>query len=234
MKPTILFLSCEHAVETVPPVYRHLFHQHESILQTHRAIDFGALEVATHLSQTFACEFVQATVSRLLIDCNRSLTNASCFSEFTEQLPPAEKQQLIDQYYLPYRNHCEALLKAHIELGHQVLHLSIHSFTPVFKGITRNAGIGLLYDPKRHGEKEVARQWHGLLSQETPTYRVRMNYPYSGSSDGFTTALRKQYTEHEYLGIEVEMNQAIVKDREALQPMANTLSRSLKELLLLL
>ena len=235
MKPTVLFISCEHAVNTIPSAYQHLFHQHQSILETHRGIDFGALETATHLSEVFACDFNKATVSRLLIDCNRSLTSTNCFSEFTKHLPQIEKQKIIDQYYLPYRNRCESLIKTHIQQGNQVLHLSIHSFTPVFKGVTRNAGIGLLYDPKRHGEKEVTREWHSLLSHEKPTYRVRMNYPYSGTSDGFTSALRKKYTEHEYLGIEVEMNQALVmKGKEALDMMSHALSRSLKELLLLL
>lgn len=234
MKPTILFISCEHAVNHVPEAYLKLFHKHESVLQTHRGIDFGALEIATYLSRTLGSEFTAATVTRLLIDCNRSVSNASCFSEFTQQLSLAEKQQLIDHYYLPYRNQCERLIKAHIDRGHQVFHLSSHSFTPTFNGVTRNAGICLLYDPKRHGEKEVARQWHGLLAQQTPSYRVRMNYPYRGSSDGFTSALRKKYSEKEYLGLELEINQTLVKDEKSLHVVAKALFQSLKELLLLL
>ncbi len=234
MKPTVLFLSCEHAVNHVPSPYLRLFQQHEALLETHRAIDFGALDIALSLSQTFSCELVTASVSRLLIDCNRSLTSPNCFSELTIDLATVEKQKLIDLYYLPYRTRCEALIKNHIERGHQVLHLSVHSFTPVFKNITRNACVGLLYDPKRHGEKEVARLWHGLLSHETPPYRVRMNYPYRGTSDGFTSALRKQYSQKDYLGMELEINQALVKNKESIDTMADFLSRSIKELLLLL
>ena len=234
MNSTILFLSCEHAVNTVPEAYRHLFHQHEAVLETHRAIDFGALEMATALSQAFACDFVQATVSRLIIDCNRSLTHKSCFSEFTQALPLIEKQKIITQFYLPHREQCENLIKNYIDGGNQVLHLSIHSFTPVFNGITRNAGIGLLYDPKRHGEKEVAREWLGLLNEKTPAFRVRLNYPYQGSSDGFTSALRKNYSEKDYLGIEVEVNQMITRDKELLASVIDVLSQSLKELMQLL
>ena len=234
MKPTKLFLSCEHAVDIIPPAYKHLFHANESVLQTHRAIDFGALEIATHLKQAFACECPTATVSRILIDCNRSINNKSCFSEFTTPLSDVEKQQLIDEYYLPYRHRCEALINDHINHGHQVLHLSIHSFTPVFNGIKRNAGIGLLYDPRRHGEKEVARELGGLLSHEKPAYRVRMNYPYKGASDGFTTALRKKHPESDYIGIEVETNQALAKNKETREPVALMLEHSIRELLLLL
>ncbi len=233
-KPIALLISCEHAVNTVPAAYRKLFEGHEQVLQTHRGIDLGALEIASHLNQIFACGYTQATVSRLLIDCNRSLAHAHCFSEFTKNLPVAEKQKLIDQYYLPFRQQTENLIKAQVESGAQVLHLSIHSFTPELNGITRNAGIGLLYDHARHGEKEVARIWGSLLIQQTPAYRVRMNYPYHGNTDGFTTALRKIYTEHDYLGIEVESNQALLELPESRNEVANVLSASLQELLQLL
>lgn len=234
MKPTIVVISCEHAVNTVPPAYLHLFNKHEALFQTHRAIDFGALEIALHLSKTLNCEHSTATVTRLLIDCNRSLNNAHCFSEFTQDLPPNVKQKIIDQYYLPYRNQTESLIQKHIDKGHQVLHISSHSFTPIFNGETRNAGICLLYDPTRHGEREVAREWRGLLSQQTPTYRIRMNYPYRGTSDGFTSALRKKHPEKNYLGLELEINQTLVEEKASLQTVATVLSDSLAELLQLL
>jgi hypothetical protein len=37
--------------------------------------------------------------------------------------------------------------------------------------------------------------------------KVRKNYPYKGISDGLTTSLRKQYTQKNYCGIEIEINQ---------------------------
>lgn len=128
----------------------------------------------------------------------------------------------------------EDLIKGHIEGGAQVLHLSIRSFPLELNGVKRNAGIGLLYDHTRHGEREVARIWRGLLLQQTPTYRVRMNYPYHGHSDGLPHALRKQYTEHDYLGLEIECNQALLETCESRDELAQVLSSSLQELLLVL
>ena len=235
MKTTVLCISCEHAVNTVPPAYAPLFHPQEAVLETHRAVDFGAQDVAHHLKHSLPCGFfIEAQITRLLIDCNRSLDNPHCFSEFTKSLPIAEKQPLIDHYYLPYRQQMEEWINAQIEDGNQVLHLSVHSFTPTLNGAVRNAGVGLLYDPLRHGEKEVARLWHGILLQQIPTYRIRMNYPYRGSSNGFTQALRKQHNEKDYLGFELEMNQTLVKDKESLNELAQALSRSIEELLQLL
>ena len=234
MKTTVLFISCEHAVNTIPKEYAHLFDAQKSVLETHRAIDFGAQEVAHHLHQSYSSGFIEAKISRLLIDCNRSIDHPHCFSEFSKPLSDSEKQTLIDKYYLPYRQQAAEWMQTQMDAGNQVLHLSVHSFTPTLNGAVRNAGIGLLYDPLRHGEKEVARLWHGTLLQQIPTYRIRMNYPYRGSSNGFTQALRKQYNEKSYLGFELEMNQTLVKDKESLLELAEALSRSIEELLQLL
>ena len=123
-KPIALLLSCEHAVNTVPDKYIDLFNGQENVLHTHRGIDFGALDIATHLHETFRCDFTQARVSRLLIDCNRSLGHAHCFSEFTKHLSSKDKQDLINEYYLPFRQQTEQLIQSHIEQGFQILHQS--------------------------------------------------------------------------------------------------------------
>ena len=41
-----------------------------------------------------------------------------------------------------------------------------------------------------------------------------MNYPDQGTSDGFTTALREQFSTEQYSGIEVETNQRLLKHHE--------------------
>jgi predicted N-formylglutamate amidohydrolase len=234
MKPITLLVSCEHAVNRIPQDYQPLFHTQESIQKTHWAMDFGALEIAQHISKTFNVALVTASVSRLLIDCNRSLHHKTCFSEFTRHQNPEQKKWLIDHYYTPYRNQVETLIQQHIDQGYQVFHISSHSFVPVLNGVTRNAGIGLLYDPRRHGEKEVAREWAKLLLQQTPTYRVRMNYPYSGQSDGFTTSLRKRHPEQDYLGFELEVNQALLESNSSILQVSQVITSSLGDLLQLL
>lgn len=207
-------MSCEHAVNTIPSAYQHLFHQQEAILNTHRGVDLGTLDIARDLSKTLHCPLVEANVSRLMIDCNRSLTHSRCFSEFTKGLPQSEKQHIIDQYYQPFRQKTEALVHNNIQQGFQVIHLSIHSFTPILNHHVRNADIGFLYDPRRLGEKKLATQWRKRILEESPTYRIRMNYPYRGISDCLVSTLRKKYPEQDYLGFEIEINQAIVFDKK--------------------
>jgi len=92
--------------------------------------------------------------------------------------------------------------------GREVLHLSVHSFTPVLNGKARTAELGLLFDPSRTPEAEFCQEWQRQFRETHPDWRVRRNYPYRGTDDGLTTALRKRFLPETYLGIELEVTQA--------------------------
>lgn len=79
MKNIALLISCEHAVNTVPYEYQTLFEPHKDILESHRGIDFGALEIAQSIHKNNPCSLFQATCTRLLVDCNRSINHPHCF-----------------------------------------------------------------------------------------------------------------------------------------------------------
>lgn len=230
MKKLALVLTCEHAVNTIPQAFSALFAPYENLLHSHRGIDFGAAEIALALQQTLGCELVVTSVSRLLIDCNRSLSHSQCFSEIAQKLSAEEKQFIIEHYYLPYRQRVTEIIQRHINEGTQVIHLSIHSFTPELEGVVRHADIGLLYDPKRPSEKKLAKQWQQALKKQQPKYRTRFNYPYRGNSDGFTTALRKKWPDSDYVGIEFEANQALTLEAKGLDSMKTVLAASLVDL----
>lgn len=231
MKSIALVITCEHAVDTVPAFYEQYFTNYQSLLATHRGIDFGALAIALRLSHAFGCPLVSAHVTRLLIDCNRSLTNAHCFSEVSASFSPAEKNQLINTYYLPFRQQAIDYINTSLIGGHQVWHLSIHSFTPDLNGQTRSTDIGLLYDPKRPSEKIIAYKWQRLLKKHGKYRRIRMNYPYKGTADGFTTTLRKQFDDDDYVGIEVESNQLLTCEPHSLAMVADVLCVTLTMLI---
>ncbi|MGQ3889737.1 N-formylglutamate amidohydrolase [Legionella sp. CNM-1927-20] len=227
MKPIKVILSCEHAVNTIPPAYEHYFKDYQQLLDTHRGLDIGALAIAKHLSKTFNYPLVCATVSRLLIDCNRSLKHKACFSEVSQQFSAQKKEYLIQNYYLPFRQLTEQLIQEAICKGYQVWHLSIHSFTSSLNGTSRTTDIGLLYDPKRSTEQKLARLWQKVLKQHNQHLRVRLNYPYRGTSDGFTTSLRKKYTANDYLGVELECKQSLTEKPDSLAALNTNLAESL-------
>jgi len=231
MKEIALVVSCEHAVNTVPEVYKPLFAPHLPLLDTHSGIDFGALSIAQDFKKRLDCDFVQSEVTRLLIDCNRSLSHRQCFSKVTASLSKQEKAIIIQQFYLPFRQEVENHIKKHIQKRKQVLHLSIHSFTPDLNGIKRNTDIGLLYDPKRTSEKTLARRWQQQFKLEDKNLRVRLNYPYRGITDGFTAVLRRQFPDEDYIGLEIEANQALVEDLQFLRYLSNLYIQTLKPLI---
>src|SRR3989338_7154603 len=160
---TQLILTCEHGVDSIPEAWQACFTNWQELLNSHRGIDFGAQAISRYLQNQLQVPLFEAHASRLLIDCNRSLDHAQCFSEATMELPLTEKQAIIDQFYTPYRQTVFEAMRKIIQARQQVLHLSIHSFTPIMAGQIRTAEIGLLYDPKPPRGKSFAPQRPKLL-----------------------------------------------------------------------
>lgn len=200
-------VSCEHGGNRVPERYRELFAGAGEALETHRGLDIGVLSLAAELAKRFGVPLHAGTVTRLLVDLNRSPGSRTLFSEFTRELPKPERERILDRYYRPYREGVTAEVASHVAGGAQVLHLSIHSFTPEWHGIERPADLGLLYDPRRALERDLCTALRQALRQAAPEMRVRRNYPYLGTSDSLVTTLRGKFPPESYLGIEIEVNQ---------------------------
>lgn len=206
----VFLISCEHGGNRIPASCRSLFHDYDELLNTHRGYDPGALLMARALAKSFAAPLVTSTVSRLLVDLNRSLGHPQLFSKATRHLPATRRTQIIEQHYLPYRQRVENLVRQSVLLGRRVVHISSHSFTPVLHGKVRRADVGLLYDPARDGEVQLCARWKTLLAADAPELRVRRNYPYDGKGDGLTSYLRQRFTSDAYVGVELEVNQGVV------------------------
>jgi len=205
-----IMVTCEHGGNRIPVEYADLFRGWHAVLRTHRAYDAGALIMARDLAVVLRAPLVVSRVSRLLIDLNRSLSNRHAWSDLTRTLPSAEKQSLVLRHYAPYRGRVAALVAEGVAAGHRVLHLSSHSFTPVLDGRVRTADVGLLYDPARSGEVALATRWKNAFAEQAPELLVRRNYPYAGRNDGLTSFLRRRFSPGRYVGMEIELNQALV------------------------
>lgn len=230
MSTTSIIVTCEHAGNTVPDDFAHLFYGNESLLESAASYDPGAGEIAEAISTALQCFYKAGTTTRLLIDYNRALSNPDCFSKITDFIAPQLRFKLIDEYYLPWRNAIKAEIIRLTANDNQVLHFSIHTFTPEDNGKTRNAAIGILYDSAHHGEREIARVLERMLHKEDPELRVRMNYPWRGTNDSFTNFLRKVYTERNYLGIEIDCNQLMLEDSTCLAKIRTALVAAMQEL----
>ena len=203
-------VTCEHGGNRVPAPYRSLFAGHAPLLDTHRGYDPGALIMAKELARALHAPLVTSTISRLLIDLNRSIGHPQLFSAASRGVPSTLRARIVEQHYLPYRARVEELVSRSVSRGRRVIHISSHSFTPVLDGNVRRADVGLLYHPGRSGEVKLCARWKASLATVAPELRVRRNYPYAGKGDGLTSYLRKRFSPAAYVGIELEVNQRIV------------------------
>lgn len=211
---SILILTCEHASNKLPAAFKKAVTA--EILKTHRAYDIGACSVFRKLVKFAKPEFYsEGKFSRLFVDLNRTITNKSAFSDYLRDNENAKA--LATTYWNEYRAAIEKFVAKNIGSLRQaqrpeaaIVHLGIHSFTPVLNGKVRNADIGILYDPSRPQERTYANVIKAEIKRLYPAMKVRFNYPYKGSSDGLTTTLRKKFGPR-YAGIEIEINQKFFK-----------------------
>jgi predicted N-formylglutamate amidohydrolase len=209
-----LLITCEHGGNRVPRQYAHLFRGlrgWERKLETHRGFDVGALRMGQELSASFDAPLIASTVTRLLVDLNRSAGHRDVHSQASRQASPAERSLMLRDHYLPYRTRVERLVAKAIGRGRRVVHVSSHSFTPRWHGKVRRADVGLLYDPARPGECALCRLWKAAFQRVAPELTVRRNYPYYGKGDGLTSHLRLRHPPDAYVGVELEINQALVR-----------------------
>jgi predicted N-formylglutamate amidohydrolase len=211
VRPLELVVTCEHGGNRIPPPYRALFRRAAALLASHRGYDPGALTVARDFAQAFKAKLFYSTVSRLLVELNRSLGHRQSFSPL---VPAGLRNELVERYYVPYRSQIEAHVAAAIGGGTRVIHLSCHTFTPRLSGVRRTTDIGLLYDPRRRTERRFCADWKRTLERGSGL-AVKLNYPYRGFGDGFTSDLRRRFRERDYLSIELEVNQKFPRSDDA-------------------
>ncbi|MDH4283044.1 MAG: N-formylglutamate amidohydrolase [Myxococcales bacterium] len=233
MKPRALVLTCEHGGARVPSRYRPLFEGKAArkALGSHRGSDLGALRLAQSLERAFRAPLFASTVTRLLVDLNRSVGHPGLWSEFSRGLDRTERAAVLARHYFPHRQAVESWIDERVRQGHQVVHVGVHSFASSGGGRRRAADLGLLYDPSRRDERAFCSRWKHALNTSEPELRVRRNFPYLGRSDGFVTYLRKAFGPRQYLGIELEANQWLLESRQSQQRVAESVIASLRALM---
>lgn len=204
----MLIITCEHASNAMPSEACVLKIPQE-VLDSHRGYDIGALPIYNELVDRLRPDFHCAgEFSRLFIDLNRSANNKNLFNEFwnacnLQQIAELKKQTLA--YHQKYRDAVEKFVDCNKDTP--IIHLAIHSFTPILNGVVRNADVGILYDPSRAIERDLADVFIHEIHARTPELKVRKNYPYLGKTDGLCTRLRK--LSPLYAGFEIEFNQRL-------------------------
>ncbi len=197
----------------MPARYADLFAGAADVLDSHRGLDYGALELARAFGRELGVEPFTATTTRLVVDLNRSPRHQNVFSEYMRSLSREERAAAMAAHYAPYRNAIESRTDRIVAAGGSVLHVAAHSFTPALRGEVRDCDIGFLYDPARRGEVRFIDAWSAAVRAAAPQLKLRRNYPYRGTADALVTHLRRRHGDARYAGVELEVNQKHVGTR---------------------
>ncbi|WP_211840906.1 N-formylglutamate amidohydrolase [Pseudoxanthomonas sacheonensis] len=144
-------LTCDHASAHIPRAYAGLGLP-AADLQRHIAWDIGALGLAEQLSGLLDAPLLHPTVSRLLLDVNRDtdahdsivVTSEDTVIRGNHAIDTIERQHRRDWIYAPYHREIETVVAARVAARKPTAMISIHSFTPVFKGVPRRWQVGVL------------------------------------------------------------------------------------------
>lgn len=182
---SLLFL-CDHAANAVPK--GHSLGLGADLLATHIAYDIGAAAVTRGLAARFASAAILGRWSRLVIDLNRGPDDPTLVMKLSDgavidgnrSAGEAEVARRIRDFHDPYHQAIAATIDRLDAAGTVPVLVSIHSFTPVWKGRKRKWDVGVLWD--RDGR--LAQPLMARLA--AAGFTVGDNEPYSGALEGDT------------------------------------------------
>jgi predicted N-formylglutamate amidohydrolase len=146
---------------------------------------------------------------------NRTPPSSSLYSPWTRNLPDEEKVTLYERLWLPYRTRLVEEVVDGITVGKRIVHLSVHSFTPVWKGKERSVDVGILDHCNDPYGRLLADRWRAELLNDLPGKKICRNRPYRGHTDSRVSELRSMMPKGRYVGLELEVSQTILQAADA-------------------
>lgn len=202
-----------------------------SELERHIAWDIGIAGVATRLAKEFGAHLIAQRYSRLVIDCNRPFTSPGSIPLISEATAiPGNRDLRPDQIaarraaiFAPYHARIGRALDARIAQNLPTILVSLHSFTPIYAGVTRPWHIGTLYQqttPLPALLRDALRTESGLVVGDNEPYAV------SAATD-YTIPVHGERRGLIHSGIEIR--QDLIADEAGQLQWADRLARVLRE-----
>jgi predicted N-formylglutamate amidohydrolase len=201
---SMLLFLCDHASNRVPPEYGNLGLARK-LFETHIAYDIGAAPVTRALAESYGAAALLGGVSRLLIDLNRGPDDPTLVMKLSDgSIIPgnrdADAQEVarrMSRFHAPYH---AAIRNEIARLGEGATLVSIHSFTPAWKGVGRVWEIGVLYGRDARLAKPL------MKHLQAAGFTVGDNEPYTGALEGDTLDTHGTRTGHANVLIEIRQD----------------------------
>lgn len=197
----------------------------------HIAWDIGAAALADKIGEALDAIVIRQNYSRLIIDCNRTPLTATSIADVSELTPVPGNRGLSGAHKLarrreifdPYHNRIVLELDRRRAAAERTALISVHSFTPVYKGMARPWHVGVLYNRDArlaHVLLELLRAESGLV--------VGDNQPYS-VSDKSDYAIPVHGEKRAILHVELEIRQDLITADAGQRKWAALLARLLPQ-----
>lgn len=178
-------ILCEHAGRRIPDALADLGLNEEELTR-HIAWDIGAKEIAIALAERLDAPLFMQRYSRLVCDCNRRPNVGSFIPEISDStrvpgnigVSQEARAARIREIFDPFHDHVSAELDKRQARDRRTLLVTIHSFTPIYMGVTRPWEIGVLY----HRDKKLSPAMLAMLRTETG-HVIGDNQPYAVGDD---------------------------------------------------
>jgi len=182
----------------------------EAECERHIAWDIGIGAVCGLLGQALDAVVIRQNYSRLVIDCNRTPGSETSIADLSEStavpgnigLSERDKLARVREIFQPYHDRIADELDRRRQAGRPTALISLHSFTPVYKTVTRPWHVGVLYNRDRRFARilmELLQREGGLIVGDNEPYSV------TDASD-YTVPIHGEQRDLHHVAIEIRQD----------------------------
>ncbi|WP_336487173.1 N-formylglutamate amidohydrolase [Methylobacterium nigriterrae] len=226
-----VLILCDHASNHVPEDLD--LGVPEAEFARHIAYDIGAAGVTRRLAQELGAPAILTRFSRLIIDPNRGRADPTLVMRLSDgavvpgnaRIDEAGRAERIARFYDPFDRAIDDAVAAAEAAGAAPAIVTIHSFTPYWRGVARPWQVGILYDR----DDRLSVPLIAGLRADPAGLTVGDNEPYGGGLPGDT--IDRHATARDLPNALVEIRQDLIAGEGGQIEWASRFARLLRPLL---